>query len=100
MDFFTHKSNEVASFYAGIVASTFHLDVKQELQDCMVKDQDLVNEWDKAIKSLSVGETEEWRTLSSAIFGRAGEDLENCANNAKLRTVGYQLDYWWGSFWS
>ena len=100
MEFSTKNKNEVASFYAGLVASTFHLDVKQELQDCMVRDPELVDEWDKAIKSLSMGETDAWRTQSTHIFNRAEEDLESCIKSAKLRTVGTQLDHWWGSFWS
>lgn len=98
MDFFT-KNNEVASFYAGLVDSTFHLDVKQELQDCMVKDQDLVDVWDSAITSLSTGETTEWRGHVEKVFARSLNDFEGC-NSAKLRTVGTQLNHWWGSFWS
>jgi len=34
------------------------------------------------------------------IFDRSENDLEKCGANAKLRTIGRQLDYWWGSFWS
>ena len=26
-------------------------------------------------------------------------DMSNCAANAKLRTVGHQLDTWWTTFW-
>ena len=41
MDFFaeTHDQNtEVADLYAGFVEATLHIDVKQELEACLVGD--------------------------------------------------------------
>ena len=100
MEFFSQKENEVASFYAGLVFSTFHLDVKQELQDCMVRDQDLVDLWNKGISSLSVGETDEWHSQIDILFERIDNDFEGCTESAVLRTVALQFDNWWGTFWS
>ena len=36
----------VAEFYAGIAASTFEMNVRSELQQCMVRDDSLIELWD------------------------------------------------------
>ena len=45
----------VADFYAGIAASTFEMNIRSELQQCMVKDDELIDLWDRAISNLSQG---------------------------------------------
>ena len=49
MDFFSFLAgtqNEVAEFYAGMIQSTFEIDIRKDLQACMVDDKDLAKLWD------------------------------------------------------
>ncbi len=36
------QRNEIADLYAGIVSTTFDLEIREELQDCMVRDETLL----------------------------------------------------------
>lgn len=58
MEFLKNQRFEVADFYAGIVANTFHMEVRDDLQACMPKADDLTNLWDEAISELSKGNEE------------------------------------------
>ena len=48
MQFFNERAAHyaVADFYAGVAASTYDVDIRAELHECMVKDEGLVNLWD------------------------------------------------------
>ena len=57
MQLFNERSTRyaIADFYAGIVSSTFDMNVRTELQECMVRDDELVDLWDQAISHLANG---------------------------------------------
>ena len=55
MEFLKHQRYEAADFYAGIVAQTFHMEVREDLHACMVNNENLANVWDAAITELSKG---------------------------------------------
>ena len=90
---------EVADFYGGIVTSTFDLEVREDLQKCMVRDEKLVEIWDQGISSLSKGEEDEATRLFGLALARFNDDLEPCIDNAKLNIVTRQFAMWWDSFW-
>jgi len=100
MEFFRHARYEVADFYAGLIFSTLDIEVRQDLQDCMVTDHELVQVWDKAIRDISHGREERWERHFQMALDVSPHDLEACSSNGKLRTVGRQIDTWWDSFWS
>ena len=54
------QRNEIADLYACVVSTTFDLEIREDLQDCMVQDESLVTQWDEAISALSNGNDEEW----------------------------------------
>ena len=54
-------SYPVADFYAGIVNSTFQLDARDELQNCMVPDQDLTALWDTTVENWTWGKESKWQ---------------------------------------
>ena len=78
---------EVADFYGGIVTSTFDLEVREDLQKCMVRDEKLVEIWDQGISSLSKGDEDESTRLFGLALARFNDDLEPCIDNAKLNIV-------------
>ena len=78
---------EVADFYGGIVASTFDLEVRQDLQKCMVKDDKLVEIWDQGISSLSKGDEDDSLRFFGAALERFNDDMDPCVDNAKLNIV-------------
>ena len=56
MEFFSFLSgnnNEVADFYAGMIKTTFDLDIRRDLQACMVRDDELTKLWDMTIEELA-----------------------------------------------
>ena len=90
----------VADFYAGIATSTFEMDVRPELQQCMVRDDGLIELWDQAISNLSQGRQDAWKDSFRQAMERSEKDLQGCGESAKLRHVGRQLDNWWETFWA
>ena len=89
----------VADFYAGIAQSTFDMNVKAELQECMVRDDGLTSLWDSAISDLSQGREDKFKDSFREAMERTGSDLAHCGENAKLSILGHQLDSWWENFW-
>lgn len=103
MQFFNERAqqNSVADFYAGIAASTYEMNVRSELQSCMVKDEGLQDLWDQAISHLSQGHEDEWKASFRQAVERSTDDLADCGEaSSKLRLLGRQLDNWWEAFWN
>ena len=94
------QRNEIADLYAGIVSTTFDLEIREELQDCMVRDDALLTQWDEAFGALSNGGEEEWQAKFLNLLMRAEVDLAKCGENGKLRAAGSQLQAWWDQFWA
>ena len=80
MQLFNERTSQyvVADFYAGIAASTFEMNVRSELQQCMVKDDELVNLWGEAISHLSHGREDKWRSSFLQALDRSTSDLAGC----------------------
>ena len=102
MQLFNERSTRyaIADFYAGIVSSTFDMNVRTELQECMVRDDGLVELWDQAISHLSNGHLDKWQASFKSAVERSSSDLKTCGKNGKLHLVGRQLDNWWELFWN
>lgn len=88
MNIFLEQRNEVADFYAGLVANTFDLDIKEDLQECMVRDENLVGLWDEAITALSTGDMDDWKVLYGKAHSLSFENVGDCNSNGKLRAAG------------
>ena len=75
------------------------MNVRTELQECMVRDDELVDLWDQAISHLSNGRLDKWQASFKTAVERSTSDLKTCEENGKLQLVGRQLDNWWMIFW-
>ena len=102
MQFFNDRAAHyaVADFYAGIVASTFDVNVRSELHECMAKDEGLERLWDQALTHLSQGREEKWKASFREARERSANDLAECGKYSDdLHMLGYQLVNWWETFW-
>ena len=66
----------------------------------MVKDDELIDLWDRAISNLSQGRHDIFKESFRQVMERSEKDLEGCGEVGKLRMVGRQLDNWWETFWA
>ena len=98
--FLSGERNEVADFYSGLIYTTFDLNVRHELNECMVNDHKLAVEWDKAIKDLANDNQESWEKHFKLAMKLSPHDMEDCSEIGKLAVVGGQLENWWTTFWS
>ena len=100
LSFLKGNRNEVADFYAGLILTTFDLNVRHELQECMVIDHELTLTWDKAIKELSHNQQESWEKHFKLAMKLSPHDMDKCSELGKIAVVGGQLENWWTTFWS
>ena len=98
--FLSGQRNEVAEFYSGLIYTTFDLNVRHELNECMENDHKLTVEWDKAIKNLAQDNQESWEKHFKLAMKLSPHDMEKCGEIGKLAIVGGQLEHWWSTFWS
>ena len=97
--FLSNHTNEVADFYAGMIKTTFDLDIRKDLQACMVRDSDLTKVWDMAIDDLDSGDDEAFDTHFQLALELSPHDLEACGKIPKVAIAGKQLEAWWEDFW-
>ena len=102
MDFFSFLAgtqNEVAEFYAGMIQSTFEIDIRKDLQACMVDDKDLAKLWDQTIDEIWNGQ-EVWEKHFELALDLSPHDMTACAKLPKVAIAGKQLQMWWETFWA
>ena len=100
LHFLGGERNEVADFYAGMIYSTYDLNVRHELQECMKTDHKLTTTWDKAIRELAHDKQESWEKHFKLAMKLSPHDMEECGEIGKIAVVGGQLEHWWTTFWS
>ena len=101
MDFFSFLAgtqNEVADFYAGMIKTTFDLDIRKDLQACMVEDKELAKLWDKTIEELATDQ-DVWEEHFGLALELSPHDLDACGKIPKVAVAGKQLQLWWENFW-
>ena len=101
MDFFSFLAgtqNEVADFYAGMIKTTFDLDIRKDLQACMVEDKELAKLWDKTIEELATDQ-DVWEEHFGLALKLSPHDLDACGKIPKVAVAGKQLQMWWENFW-
>ena len=100
ISFVTGTQNEVAEFYAGMIMTTFDLDIRKDLQACMVHDRSLAKLWDTTIKELSSDDDDDkWEEHFEMALNLSPQDMEACGKIDKVAVAGQQLENWWSNFW-
>ena len=97
--FLTGNNSEVADFYAGMIKTTFDLDIRKDLQACMVRDDDLTKVWDMAIEELATDKEEAWEEHFEMAIKLSPHDMVKCGKIGKVAIAGKQLGIWWETFW-
>lgn len=90
MDFFSFLSgsqNEVADFYAGMIKASFDIDIRKDLQACMVRDQDLTKLWDLTIEELATDQ-DKWEEHFDLALRLSPHDMEACSKLGKVAVAG------------
>ena len=102
MDFFSFVAGtkiEVADFYAGMIQTSFDLDIRKDLQACMVHDKELTKVWDMAIEELATDQKDAWEEHFDLAIRLSPHDMDACSKLGKVAVAGQQLEKWWVTFW-
>ena len=89
----------LADFYAGMAQGVANIDIRKELQSCILPDEELYELWDSALVQMSLGNDKDWTKKFSYMIKLIDLDLAPCLERSKLSPIGAETGAWLTQNW-